>query len=135
MTTVPDIETIACDILVIGGGIGGLTAGLKAREQGADVLVLDKGGVGWAGQVPISGGRSMIILPEDSLDEWVRWAVDNGEYLSDQDWAYRFGSSVYGSTMDLVRWGVPLTDEKGKHNVIHPMKAYKADQFPAAQML
>ncbi len=69
--TFPVIETVACDLLVIGGGIGGLTAGLKAREQGADVLILDKGGVGWAGQVPISGGRSMIILPEDNLDEWV----------------------------------------------------------------
>lgn len=132
---VKNIETIACDILIIGGGISGLTASIKARERGADVLVVDKGGVGWAGQVPISGGRSMIILPEDSIDDWVKWAVGNGDYLSDQDWTYRYGGRVYECAMDLIRWGVPLRDQEGRLNVIPRMKAYKAVQFPATQMM
>ncbi len=130
-----DIEIISSDVLVIGGGIGGLPAAIKAKERGADVLVVDKGGIGWAGQVPTSGGRSMVILPEDDLDEWVRWAVENGEHLSDQDWAYRYGGKVYECTMELVRWGMPLTREGGGLHIIPRMKAYKAVQFPAAQMM
>lgn len=32
-----------CDLLVIGGGVGGLSAARRARELGLDVLVVDKG--------------------------------------------------------------------------------------------
>src|SRR5512137_2939476 len=130
-----NIETVACDILVIGGGIGGLTAGIKAREQGADVLVVDKGGIGWAGQVPISGGRSMVILPDESVDKWVEWAVAEGHYINNQDWAYNFGNNVYEAAMDLARWGMPVPVEGDKLNVMPRMKAYKAFQFPAAKMM
>jgi succinate dehydrogenase / fumarate reductase, flavoprotein subunit len=129
------IETVSSDVLVLGGGIGGLPAAIKAKENGADVLVVDKGGIGWAGQVPISGGRSMIILPEDDPDQWVKWAAENGEYLSDQEWAYRFASKVYECTMELVRWGMPFMEEGGKLKVMPRMKAYKAIQFPAARMM
>ena len=31
-----------CDVLVIGGGIAGWTAGLRAMEHGVDVLVTEK---------------------------------------------------------------------------------------------
>jgi heterodisulfide reductase subunit A-like polyferredoxin len=61
-------EVVQSDVLVIGGSIGGLVASINARKQGVDVLVVDKGGIGWAGQVPISGGRSMVILPDESVD-------------------------------------------------------------------
>ena len=42
-------KIITTDVLVIGGGIGGLVAALGAREQGVDVLIADKANVGFAG--------------------------------------------------------------------------------------
>jgi succinate dehydrogenase/fumarate reductase flavoprotein subunit len=128
-------EVVQSDVLVIGGSIGGLVASINARKQGVDVLVVDKGGIGWAGQVPISGGRSMVILPDESVDAWVEWAVGEGNYLNNQDWAYNFGNNVYEATMDLARWGMPVTGEGDKLNVIPRMKAYKAIQFPAAKLM
>ncbi|MEI9479852.1 MAG: FAD-binding protein, partial [Deltaproteobacteria bacterium] len=128
-------EVVQSDVLVIVGSIGGLVASINARKQGVDVLVVDKGGIGWAGQVPISGGRSMVILPDESVDKWVEWAVGEGNYLNNQDWAYNFGNNVYEATMDLARWGMPVTGEGDKLNVIPRMKAYKAIQFPAAKLM
>lgn len=47
-------EVIATDVLIIGGGISGLLASIKAKDAVGKVLVVDKGGIGWAGQVPFS---------------------------------------------------------------------------------
>ena len=44
------------DVLVIGGGIGGLCAANKAADQGVDVLIAEKGTAAWGGQIPSSGG-------------------------------------------------------------------------------
>jgi succinate dehydrogenase / fumarate reductase flavoprotein subunit len=129
-------EVLHSDVVIIGGGMGGLVAAINARKHGVDVLVVDKGGIGWAGQVPISGGRSMVILPDESVDRWVAWAAENGGYLNNQDWAQTFGRNVYECTMELARWGMPVTTgEEGKLNVIPRMKAYKAVQFPAGKMM
>ena len=41
------IENLAeTDVLVIGGGMAGLFAAIKAREKGVDVAIIDKGFVG-----------------------------------------------------------------------------------------
>ena len=59
-------EVLAADVLVIGGGISGMLAAIKARGSVKDVLVVDKGGIGWAGQVPLSGGDCVLVRPEDA---------------------------------------------------------------------
>lgn len=45
--------TISCDVLVCGGGFGGIAAALSAARQGKDVVLLEKqfmpGGLGTAG--------------------------------------------------------------------------------------
>ena len=43
-------NVIETGVLVIGGGIGGCFAAIKAREQGVEVLLVDKGYVSKAGQ-------------------------------------------------------------------------------------
>ena len=40
-----------------------MCAALKARESGADVLMVDKCGIGWNGQVPIGGGILAYVYP------------------------------------------------------------------------
>ena len=62
-------KVITTDVLVIGGGIGGLTAALRAREQDVDVLIVDKANVGFAG-MPSRAGNGILTLKKDSdIDE------------------------------------------------------------------
>lgn len=44
------------DVLVIGGGMAGLFAAVKARDAGADVMLVSKGRLGSSGQTPFAKG-------------------------------------------------------------------------------
>lgn len=55
---------IRCDIAVIGGGLGGMAAGLRLAERGADVVVLEAGLCGW-GASSRNGGHLSNALSGD----------------------------------------------------------------------
>jgi succinate dehydrogenase / fumarate reductase, flavoprotein subunit len=130
MTTI-NREMHTTDILIMGGGLAGLVAAIVAREKGWDVLVIDKSMPGWAGQVPVSGGNSMAIPPEDDMNEFVKWAVEEGGYLNDQSWTDLFGRRSYPDTMKLTEWGVKLPFRDSRLQVMPKMKGYKSIQFAA----
>ena len=46
---------VETDVLVIGGGLAGCFAAIKAKEQGVDVTLVDKGYVSKSGQSPFAG--------------------------------------------------------------------------------
>ena len=48
------MKTVTADVLVLGGGLAGGWAAIKAKEAGKDVVVIDKGKIGRSG----SGGAS-----------------------------------------------------------------------------
>lgn len=84
------------DILIIGGGVIGLTTAYYLAREGASVTVLDKGSFGqeasWAGAGILAGGNpkraksplgklralSIALFPELSADLRERTGIDNG---------------------------------------------------------
>ncbi len=60
------------DVLVIGGGVAGVFAATKARDAGADVMLVVKGGLGTSGQTPFAKGVFSFDAKESgvSLDEF-----------------------------------------------------------------
>ena len=79
---------ITTDVLVIGGGIAGCFAAIKAREQGLNVTLTDKGYAGKAGAGYASGMGYMVYNPDLGLD--LDACVDainvKGEYLNNREW-------------------------------------------------
>ena len=87
MTTLeqPKTEVEHADVLVLGGGIAGCMAAIKASESGLDVLLVDKGSVGRSGTSTLMSGVLTYFDPEkDNYDEWYRECVEAGEWLNDQ---------------------------------------------------
>lgn len=90
MTSVKDYgELHVSDVLVIGGGIGGILTGIKVKEidPDLDVLVVDKGTIGWSGQATKSGNgiRATAKGPE-AVPAAMSYLVNaNTEFLSDQE--------------------------------------------------
>jgi succinate dehydrogenase / fumarate reductase flavoprotein subunit len=117
-------EVITTDVLIVGGGIGGLCAAIKVKEesQNLGVLLVDKATVGWSGAAPKGGCVFWVVAPgEDDLDKFVEFHVKNiGIYLEDQELLYEFARDAYGAVEQLVEWGVTIQkDAEGKISTLH----------------
>jgi succinate dehydrogenase / fumarate reductase, flavoprotein subunit len=109
-------EVITTDILIIGGGLAGLVAAIKAKEVPVDVLLVDKQTIGWSGKAPKVGGGLWVMMPDDDVEKMVEYHVRNvGYYLNDQDLLASYARESYGAVEQLMKWGANLArDGEGK---------------------
>src|SRR3972149_6449718 len=87
MSVLEDTKTkvVGTDVLVLGGGIGGCSAAIRARESGSEVVMVDKGNVGRSGFSPMMSGILLHFDPEeDDYDAWFKEVVETSEWLIDQ---------------------------------------------------
>src|SRR3972149_5223746 len=127
-------EVISTDVLVIGGGISGLLASIKAKDTVDDVVVVDKGGIGWAGQVVVSGGDCALIRPEDAGDHF-EWLLETGEYLNNRDWSHAFAHEMYGCIKEVADMGLPFWMDRGEFITLPFHKKYNATHFSPATFM
>lgn len=125
------------DVLVIGGGIAGLTAAMKAADAGASVILIDKSSA-VGGTTAISGGYLVAVESElyageaqsfDTLDSVMAYWTERMSYSGVEneypDWERLRGVlSETGKTVDyLAQQGVPwdstMTTFFGPYPVAH----------------
>ena len=108
------------DILVVGGGIGGLVAAVAAKEKNpdADVLVVERATSGWAGQANKGAGIWWYLAPEDDPDAFVKFHCDHiGHYIEDQALLADFGRESMGILERVDGWTGRLQRRDGE--IIH----------------
>ena len=95
------------DVLIVGGGLAGCTAAIKAREQGVSVILVDKGYVGKSGQTPFAGSYC-VYNPEwgDDLDAWMQQIDSVGEYVNNRTWTELCLKESFERYSELMSWGV-----------------------------
>ncbi|MBW1801178.1 MAG: FAD-binding protein, partial [Deltaproteobacteria bacterium] len=108
-------EVIETDVLVIGGGFGGLWAALRAAECGSSVTLVDKSFAGKSGHSYFAGGAMMVLLPEDDLDEYVHDIVLGNEWLVDQDMVRAVFEGSYDRLKDIESFGISFRQSGGKY--------------------
>jgi len=115
-------DVISTDLLIIGGGFGGLVSAIKAKEgfPGVDVLIVDRETVGWAGKAPKGGGFFVVFTPDQDPDKFVEYHVKNiGIYLENQELLYAYAREAYGTVEQLANWGVYVDkNAEGRINVV-----------------
>ena len=109
---------ISTDVLVLGAGGAGMCAALKAKESNVDVLLIDKCGIGWNGQVPIGGGILAYVYPEYA-EKWAEKVTRDSHFFNNQDWTFAFGKYMHKSTMDLASMGISFLKNKGDINILN----------------
>lgn len=113
-------EVAEVDVLVIGGGIAGLFAAIKAKELNPDlaVLLVDKATPGSSGCSAFAAGVFAYVDPgDDHVEDYFREiVVDNSEWLIDQDYVRFCFEDSYRRFLDLVHYGVEVElDKKGQY--------------------
>jgi succinate dehydrogenase/fumarate reductase flavoprotein subunit len=111
-----ELDAVDTDVLIVGGGIAGCIAASRARDAGADVLIVDK-----VPSIRRSGdaGHGIAFLttyldlgePWDTPETYARWYHDVADGLVDMSVAQRVAiDPALPSLAYLERLGVPLRD-------------------------
>lgn len=102
-----DVKITETDVLIIGGGLAGAFAAIKAKEAGIKrVTLVDKAKFGKSGISTFAAGVFSSPFPEDDQEAWFRAQVEQGEYLNDQEWVKIWLDECYSRVMEMDRWGV-----------------------------
>ena len=137
-------KVFSTDILIIGGGIAGLSASITAKETSPDIdiLVVDKATAGWGGKANKGGGNISYVELEDGVDEFMKYHVHNiGCFLEDQELLRAYGEESRGNLERLESWGVHIfRDEEGNPKFIRwteglPWRMAVLDQDVTLNML
>jgi succinate dehydrogenase / fumarate reductase flavoprotein subunit len=104
-------EVVATDVLIVGGGIGGLAAAIKVKEAdpGLDVLIAEKQTTGWAGKATKIGGFLAFLKPGDDPGRFIDYQVRScGFYLNDQQALAKYVQDTHGAIEQFAEWGARL---------------------------
>ncbi|MFQ5889687.1 MAG: fumarate reductase (quinol) flavoprotein subunit [Gemmatimonadota bacterium] len=111
------METLAHDILLVGGGGAGLRAAIAAAEVNPDlgIGVISKVYPMRSHTVSAEGGAAAVIKAEDSLDAHAYDTISGGDWLCDQDAVELFVSEAPDEMLRLEHWGCPWSrDSDGR---------------------
>jgi len=120
-----DVNRFKTDLLIIGGGVTGLCAGIEAAKYGIDVFLVDKGVVGSSGSSPSAGGSPHVYCPvelggdpNDSLEVFYEDTLRGGSYLSDRPMLRLYTQGCLEAVLQAGEIGVPyIRDAAGRFAV------------------
>src|SRR5437899_8510385 len=104
------------DVLVLGGGPAGTWAAISAAEQGARVVLADKGFCGTSGATAAAGTGGWYVDPTPERRGAAMASREKlGGHLQDRRWMARVLDRTYSQSNQLADWGYPYpADDDGK---------------------
>lgn len=103
-------ERIETDLLVIGGGLAGAFAAIKAKEAGTSkVTLVSKGKLGKDSISTFAAGVFTMIFSEDDREPLIKkWGLSEayGAGLYDEEWLNIWLDENYDRILDMEKWGV-----------------------------
>ena len=123
---------ICTDVLVIGAGQAGFFAAMKAQEQGAKVVMVDKGYAGKSGQSQNITCMIYFDPQKNDLQRWMEEGTIADEYLENRDWVevvYRESKARWD---DMARWGMKSWRYDAQGNAyLAPINGSSDERCPA----
>ncbi|MBI4185941.1 MAG: FAD-dependent oxidoreductase [Chloroflexi bacterium] len=102
------------DVLVIGCGIAGAFAAIKAKAAGAEVTVVDRAVVGRSGASCLASGVFHHFDPaEDNIEDALKEGCLATVYLMDQKVSRKALLQTYQSLQEMDKWGVKWEKRDG----------------------
>lgn len=102
-----DYQDYETDVLVIGGGMAGLFAAVKAHDAGAKVMLVSKGRLGSSGQTPFAKGF-FVFDPEkeeQSIDDFVDTVSQSAMGSNNAVYTRQVAAHSLARVNELREWG------------------------------
>ncbi|MGI9258325.1 MAG: FAD-dependent oxidoreductase [Gammaproteobacteria bacterium] len=93
------------DVLVVGSGFAGVFAAVEASQQGAKVVLVDKGSVGWSGMSPWASDSRPFDPELYDRQEWLDNLSTATEWLYNRPWIEMFMDESMDIFWTLRGWG------------------------------
>ncbi len=102
-----DVDKINTDVLVVGSGMAGLFAAVKAHDAGSKVLMVSKGRLGASGQTPFAKGIFAFDAEKEdlSLDEFVATVSRSALGTNNNVYTRQMAEHSLARVKELKEWG------------------------------
>jgi succinate dehydrogenase/fumarate reductase flavoprotein subunit len=109
-------KVVETDVLVVGGGIAGAFAAIRAAEFGTKVTLADKAVFGRSGCSAVASGIYAAYMPDDDMDAWLKDCVEEliSPYMFDQIQSIEAIKKTYDLLMLMDKWGVKFVKAWGQ---------------------
>ncbi|MEW6359380.1 MAG: L-aspartate oxidase [Planctomycetota bacterium] len=107
-----NLPHVFCDVLVIGSGVAGLSAAIKASEH-AKVLVIAKDAIGETNTGYAQGGIAVALARGDKVDYHVADTLAAGQGLCDEKIVRGIVAEGPDRIRDLISWGAEFDKDDG----------------------
>lgn len=117
------------DVLVIGGGVAGLSAAIAAAGRGASVLVLMKRGAGDSNTATAQGGIAVAMAEGDTPELHLADTIEAGAGLTDEPAARRVVTEGPARVRELMEWGAAFDRTPGGELAFTREGAHSCDRI------
>ncbi|HEY1105663.1 MAG TPA: FAD-dependent oxidoreductase, partial [Agromyces sp.] len=108
-------------VLVVGGGIGGLWAAVRAADAGASVELVTKTELAETNTRYAQGGIAAALFPDDSAERHLADTIAAGAGLADPDAVRVLCDEGPARVRDLIRFGVAF--DRGESGLSRGLEA------------
>ena len=119
-----EYKTELCDVLILGGGVGGLCCAVSVKEQSPekDVLVVEKNFAGYSGKANRGGGVLQYFDPQKvKPEDFLKFHVNEiGAFLGNQELMLRYVEMNPLLINTLEKWGVHIPREENGDLHVRP---------------
>ena len=136
-------ETLDCDVLIVGAGGAGLTAAVRATQEGAKVLVLEKMSMVGGNSLKASGGMNCAGtkfqaeqgITDSGVQEFIEDTMNGGHQLND----LALVTTMAENSAEAVEWlesiGAPLPKVAATGGTTHKYLHSPEDGSPVGSYL
>ena len=136
-------ETLDCDVVIVGAGGAGLTAAVRAHQEGAKVLVLEKMSFVGGNSLKASGGmnaagtkfQAALNITDSGVREFVEDTMNGGHMVND----LALVVTMSENSSDAVDWlesiGAPLPKVAATGGTVHKYLHSPEDGSPVGAYL
>jgi L-aspartate oxidase len=108
------------DVIVIGAGLAGMTAALTAEQNGAEVILVDRGPIGTGTNSALSNGVFSGPVSPERTEEYVELVVRIGKGLNRLGYVRQVAREAPAAVEFLCSLGLEIAKTPGQWAVRSP---------------